>query len=154
MWDEHAGWQYDEELAAKLIGNDADARSAADAAEKGESTNRSTGGSDEGETSADSDSEDDEDEELRRQRRARRRPPRIYPRSTAQRLVDEAEDSVEGARPIFLDLSGLAMARVSSRVYDLYWLERLSLSTNRLSRISPDLSALTNLVDLDLRHNR
>ena len=90
----------------------------------------------------------------RRNRRRRSLAPRNYPRSKAQRLVDEVEDSVAGARPALLDLSELDMDRVTSRVYELDWLERLDLSSNRLLRISPDLAGMDNLVDLDLRHNR
>lgn len=95
-----------------------------------------------------------DDENGRSRRLTLRRARRKYPRSKAQRLVDEAEDSLEGARPSLLDLSNLGMMRVTSRVYDLDWLERLDLSNNRLSRISPDVACLTNLQDLDLRHNR
>lgn len=72
----------------------------------------------------------------------------------AQRLVDEVEDSVEGARPLSLNLNDLDMTRVTSRVYGCDWLESLDLSGNRLYRVSPDMGALDNLISLDLRHNR
>ena len=68
--------------------------------------------------------------------------------------MDEVEDSVEGARPLSLNLNDLEMTRVTSRVYGCAWLESLDLSRNRLYRVSPDMGALDNLINLDLRHNR
>lgn len=68
--------------------------------------------------------------------------------------MDEIEDSVEGACPLSLDLSKLDMTRVTSRIYGCTWLETLDLSSNRLNRVSPDISAMDSLVDVNLRHNR
>ncbi|CAM9838777.1 unnamed protein product, partial [Choristocarpus tenellus] len=84
----------------------------------------------------------------------RRVAPRRHPRSKAQRLVDDAEDSVEGARPVLLDLSGLGAIRVSSRVYNMHWLKQLNLARNNLCRVSPDIDEMVGLVSLDLSHNR
>lgn len=159
VWDDTSGWYYDEELAAQqLLASSADGLPSSEtaddnnsASESGESDSDSSGSSG-GDGGA-----DEEGEERRKRRRKRRRrslAPRNYPRSKAQRLVDEAEDSVDGARPEILDLSELDMDRVTSRVYRLDWLEKLSLSTNRLTRVSPDLAEMESLVDVNLRHNR
>lgn len=175
VWDDSSGWYYDEEVAAaQLAGSGADTGlvnmtvdktvgSHASIAESGEKNGESDTGSDSG-SSGSSSSGDDSGavgagegggaNKRRRNRRRRGPAPRNYPRSKAQRLVDEAEDSVAGARPALLDLSELGMVRVTSRVYDLDWLEGLDLSGNRLMRVSPDLAGMDNLVDLDLRHNR
>lgn len=75
---------------------------------------------------------------------------RRYPRSKAQAIVDEAEDSQLAE----LDLSGLGLERVSSRVFDLMHLRSLDLSKNRLSSLSPDIQYLHNLTRLTLCHNR
>lgn len=78
----------------------------------------------------------------------------LYVSHQAQRLVDEVEDSVEGAQPLSLNLNDLDMTRVTSRVYGCTWLESLDLSRNRLHRVSPDMGAMDSLINLDLRHNR
>lgn len=111
-------------------------------------------GSDESSILTDSDNEEGGAAAHKRRHRTLRVAPRQYPRSKAQKLIDEAEDSIEGARLSSLDLSDLDMTRVSSRVYDLDWLESLDLSRNCLTRVSPDLAALDNLLELDLRCNR
>lgn len=168
VWDDTSGWYYDEELAAQLAaGTDVLPTSTTTTAAV---DNDSTSG-DDGESGSDGDSDSDGSSELggtadaageeaaernkrRRKRRRRSLPPRNYPRSKAQRLVDEVEDSVDGVQPEVLDLSGLDMDRVTSRVYRFEWLQRLDLSRNRLYRISPDLAGMESLVDVDLRHNR
>lgn len=167
MWDDTSGWYYDEDLAAQLAVGTADALPSSTTATADD--NHSTSG-DDGDSGSDSDSgsgssgpdsaadeageEDTERKTRRRKRRRRSLPPRNYPRSKAQRLVDEVEDSVDGVRPDVLDLSGLDMDRVTSRVYRFDWLQRLDLSGNRLYRISPDMAGMESLVDVDLRHNR
>lgn len=183
VWDEVSGWYYDEALAATqlasrgsgsgvdtgITGVPNDEGGDVTVGAHGSATeNSETGGESDTTSSDDSDSDDTGSGEAgsgekktgrgkKRQRKRRRRrslAPRRYPRSKSQRSVDEAEDSVDGARPDLLDLSELEMIRVTSRVYELDWLERLNLSRNRLSRISPDLGGMDNLVDLDLQHNR
>eukprot|EP00903_Cladosiphon_okamuranus_P008234 g7927.t1 len=169
VWDDTSGWYYDEDLAAQLAaGTAALPSSITKTAADHDSTSGGGGDSSSGSDSdSDSDSSsgldgatdagDEEAVERRKRRRKRRRrslPPRNYPRSKAQRLVDEVEDSVDGARPEVLDLSGLDMDRVTSRIYRFDWLQRLDLSRNRLYRISPDLAGMENLMDVDLRHNR
>ncbi|CAM9719054.1 unnamed protein product, partial [Laminaria digitata] len=154
VWDETSGWYYDEQLAAAQFAINNTKRST-ERSDESDITSSDSGDS----SSGDSDDEVGSGGEIKRRRkqnRSRRRrslAPRNYPRSKAQRLVDEAEDSVVGARPALLDLSELEMGRVTSRVYELDWLEGLDLSRNRLVRISPDLAGMGNLVDLDLRHN-
>lgn len=169
VWDDTSGWYYDEDLAAQLAAGTVDAlpssttTTAADhhstSGDDGDSGSGSNSGSDSGSSELDdaADATGDEDAERTKRRRKRRRrslPPRNYPRSKAQRLVDEVEDSVDGARPEVLDLSGLDMDRVTSRVYRFDWLQRLDLSRNQLYRISPDLAGMESLVDVDMRHNR
>lgn len=170
MWDDTSGWYYDEDLAAQLAsGVDALPSSTTTTAADHDSTSGDNGDSG-SESDGDSDSDiesssglgtadtgGEEAAERKRPRRKRRRrslAPRNYPRSKAQRLVDEVEDSVDGARPEVLDLSGLDMDRVTSRVYRFDWLQRLDFSRNRFYRISPDLAGMESLVDVDLRHNR
>lgn len=182
MWDESSGWYYDEELAAaQLAGSGASTGTGAGltnmtvddtvgshvgntggSEKRGGESDSGSSDSGSGGSSGSSSSGDDSSgggggggaKKRRRNRRRRSLAPRNYPRSKAQRLVDEAEDSVAGARPALLDLSELDMDRVTSRVYELDWLEGLDLSGNRLVRISPDLAGMDDLVDLDLRHNR
>eukprot|EP00904_Undaria_pinnatifida_P013165 jgi/Undpi1/897/HiC_scaffold_10.g04361.m1 len=183
VWDEVSGWYYDEALAATQLasrgsGSGVDTGTTGVPNDEGgdvtfgahgsATENSETSGESDTPSSEDSDSDDTGSGEAgsgekrtergkKRQRKRRRRrslAPRRYPRSKSQRLVDEAEDSVDGARPDLLDLSELEMIRVTSRVYELDWLERLNSSRNRLSRISPDLGGMDNLVDLDLQHNR
>lgn len=174
VWDDTSGWYYDEALAAQLASGTGVPQDSAIATAADHNT-PSGEDSDSGSGDSDDDSDDDRDsdsssgldgtadaageeaaERKRRRRKRRRRSlaPRNYPRSKAQRLVDEVEDSVDGARPEVLDLSRLDMDRVTSRVYRLDWLARLDLSSNRLYRISPDLAGMESLVDLNLRHNR
>eukprot|EP00752_Nemacystus_decipiens_P011953 g10598.t1 len=162
VWDDTSGWYYDEDLAAQLAAgtSDATATTADDhhstSDDGGDSSSASDSGSDSDSDGATNEAgEEDADRRKRRRKRRRRSlPPRNYPRSKAQRLVDEVEDSVDGARPEGLGLSGLEMDRVTSRVYRFDWLQRLDLSRNRLYRISPDLAGMESLVDVDFRHNR
>lgn len=177
VWDDTSGWYYDEELAARQAGGAGGLlKEATTESPAVVDTNSTSGGGDESGVGSGSDRDSDSDSdsssgdegaadttgeegaaERKKRRRKRRRPslpPRNYPRSKAQRLVDEVEDSVEGARPEALDLSKLDMDRVTSRVYRLDWLRHLDLSSNRLYRISPDLASLESLVDINLRHNR
>lgn len=173
VWDESSGWYYDEELAIEQVTgnikagtpreteNDDTADASVDRkSEKSRSDSESSSGD---RSSTDSSSEgglgstEDISRKSKRRRskkKHRKRAPRKYPRSKAQRLVDEAEDSMDGVRPCRLDLSMLDMIKLTSRVYELGWLQVLDLSSNRLSRISPDLALMENLIDLNLRHNR
>lgn len=173
VWDDTSGWYYDEDLAAQLLSCDKNGprSSASTKSNDGNDAIADNGESDD-ESGSDSDSDssegddtkaypagDGDEESARRKKRRRKRrrrslAPRNYPRSKAQRLVDEAEDAVDGARPESLDLSELDMDRVTSRVYRMDWLTRLDLSNNRLYRISPDLAGMESLVDVNLRHNR
>lgn len=167
VWDDTSGWYYDEDLAAQVGGIDvlpggATTTTADHGSASGDNDNSGRGSDDDSDSDDDSSSGSDgavdaageEAAERKKQRRKRSLPPRSYPRSKAQRLVDEAEDSMIGARPEVLDLGGLGMDRVTSRVYRFDWLKRLDLSRNRLCRISPDLAGMESLVDVDLRHNR
>ncbi|CAM9868357.1 unnamed protein product, partial [Hapterophycus canaliculatus] len=180
VWDETSGWYYDEELAAQIfsVGNDGPRKSTSTGSNGGNDTiseDGESGGESGSGSGNDSDSDSSEDNGIgsgyaatggggdeenaqrrRRQRKRRRRSlvPRKYPRSKAQRLVDEAEDSVDGARPESLDLSKLDMHKVTSRVYRMDWLKKLDLSSNQLYRISPDLAGMESLVDVNLRQNR
>lgn len=172
VWDDQSGWYYDEDVAAQLAGGIAglpggtkqaaadldsasgdDGDSGSDSDDDDDSESDNSGGLD-GTADAAGEEEAAERKKRRRKRRRRSLPPRNYPRSKAQRLVDEAEDSMDGVRPEALNLSGLDMDRVTSRVYRFDWLQRLDLSKNRLYRISPDLAGMEDLVDVDLRHNR
>lgn len=159
MWDDTSGWYYDEQLATQqLLAKSVDALPASELADDNNSASEGSGNDSDSSSSSGDDVGVGEagEEKIKRRRKRRRRSiaPRNYPRSNAQRLVDEAEDSVDGARPESLDLSELDMDRVTSRVYRLYWLKKLNLSTNRLTRISPDLAEMECLVDINLRHNR
>lgn len=159
VWDDTSGWYYDEDLATQLLTGGVDIISK-NGSDDGNVT-ASVEVESESESDTDSDSEEDgtdeqvgERKKRRRKRRRRSLAPRNFPRSKAQRLVDEAEDSIDGARPEILDLSKLDMDRITSRVYRLDWLQRLDLSNNRLYRISPDLAGMESLVDVNFRHNR
>lgn len=176
VWDDASGWYYDEDLAAQLLSggkdglrtststgsNDGNGTTSEDGESGGESGSGSDSYSDSSEDNvkargyADGDGGEEAAQKKKRRRKRRRRSlaPRNYPRSKAQRLVDEAEDSVDGARPESLDLSELGMDRVTSRVYRMDCLNKLDLSRNQLYRISPDLAGMENLVDVNLRHNR
>ncbi|CAM9251020.1 unnamed protein product [Scytosiphon promiscuus] len=168
VWDDTSGWYFDEDLARQVSSSGKDGPGSND----GNSAISEDDGSD-GESASDSNSESSEDigtateytageggeEDARRKKRRRKRrrrslAPRKYPRSKAQRLVDEAEDSIDGARPDSLNLSELNMDRVTSRIYRMDWLTKLDLSNNRLYRISPDLAGMESLVDVNLRQNR
>lgn len=169
VWDDSSGWYYDEAVAAQQLaaGTCDDKRVAGTetfdrgvvedprAASSRVSSSSEESGSNSSDSSSSGEGADDTKERRRRKKggRKRRLAPRRFPRCKAQRLVDDAEDSVDGARPELLDLSMLDMTRVTSRVYGLGWLQRLDLSSNRLSRISPDLAGMECLVDLNLRHN-
>lgn len=161
VWDHTFGWYYDEDLATQLLTGGVDVVSKSGSDDGNVTASVEVESESESESETDSDSEEDgtheQASERKKQRRKRRRrslAPRTFPRSKAQRLVDEAEDSVDGARPETLDLSKLDMDRVTSRVYRLDWLQSLDLSNNRLHRISPDLAGMESLVDVNFRHNR
>ncbi|KAG5185519.1 hypothetical protein JKP88DRAFT_311942 [Tribonema minus] len=53
-----------------------------------------------------------------------------------------------------LDLSGLGVTRITSRMYDLRGLRALVLANNALERISPDICDLASLTHLDISNNR
>lgn len=179
VWNDSSGWYYDEAVAAQqLAAGTRDDKSMAGAetfgggvVEDPKTATRdvSSSGDESDSDSSDSssvgearggESEGGEGGDKTKQRRRRKKgerkgrlAPRRFPRCKAQRLVDDAEDSVDGARPELLNLSMLGMTRVTSRVYGLDWLKILDLSSNRLSRISPDLAGMECLVDMNLRHN-
>lgn len=83
-----------------------------------------------------------------------KRPPKKFPRSKMQALVDTAEESENPAKRATLDLSGLGATRVSSRIYELKDLRELIARDNVLSRISADLADTEGLTKLDLGNNR
>lgn len=161
VWDESLGWVYGKgqgrnELTHEDFGATA-ARSSSDGEyEEASQSDSETFLSSDGEESGDAPVAAGDDRRRRRRNKIRRHTvaPRKYPRSKAQRLVDEAEDSLDGARPAVLDLSMLGLKRVTSRVYEFEWLEKLDLSGNKLTRISPDMGAMRSLVELNLRDNR
>lgn len=160
VWDDSVGWYYDEELSIKQLAaksiateNPGEGVTYDVGVENTSGHSGSSSDSDGGSSSASSGSRV-RDKRRRKKKRRRSLAPRNYPRSKAQRLVDEAEDDVDGVQSLRLDLSMMDMDRVSSRVYGLDWLETLDLSSNRLTRISPDLAGIESLVDLNFRHNR
>lgn len=75
---------------------------------------------------------------------------RKYPRSKAQAIIDEAEDG----RLQELDLSGIGMMKLSSRVFDLVHLTSLSLAHNKLEHLPTEIQYLQNLTCLRLNGNR
>lgn len=167
IWDDSSGWYYDHELAAKqqqerqILAESTISNSSGTKQRPGEGDDDGLTGDEDSGSGNDSDSSESGDSdyqedgtERKRRRKRRALPSRRFPRSRGQRLVDEAEDSMHGARPELLDLSMLDMVRVTSRVYDLKWLRGLDLSHNRLTRISPDLASMRSLTDLNLRQNR
>lgn len=79
--------------------------------------------------------------------------PRHHPRSMAQQLVDDIEDCP--GENVCLNLSGLSLRRISSRIYDLGdKVTSADLSRNQLCRISPDIAELHLLVTLDISKNQ
>ncbi|KAJ1453237.1 hypothetical protein M885DRAFT_466676, partial [Pelagophyceae sp. CCMP2097] len=76
-------------------------------------------------------------------------PPREWPRSVAQRLVDVAEDECAES----LCLSHLDLLRLSFRVLNLECLTHLDVSHNRIAAVPADLGSLTNLTRLDYSNN-
>lgn len=161
VWDEALGWVYGEgqsrnELTREEFGVAATRSSSDGEHEEASQSNSETVSSSDGEESGDIPVTAGDDRTTRRGSKIQRHTvaPRKYPRSRAQRLVDEAEDSLDGARPSVLDLSMLGLKRVTSRVYEFEWLEMLDLSGNKLTRISPDMGAMRSLAELNLRDNR
>ena len=67
-----------------------------------------------------------------------------YPvcRSKAQVLMDAAEDDWVG-KEIYLDMSGLGAAYISSRLFDVSNLHTLNLENNKLKKLSDQISYLT-----------
>ncbi|CAM9426984.1 unnamed protein product, partial [Discosporangium mesarthrocarpum] len=147
-YTESAGWYFDEELAARLLKNKKDGGKVDNVKDEGAETG------DDGSSSEGYEREGMGRGEATAGSKSKRAAPRQYPRSKAQRLVDEVEDSVEGARPERLDLSGLKAERISARVYQLAWLRELSLARNCLRRVSPDIAEMEGLVRLDVSYNR
>lgn len=96
-----------------------------------------------------SDSELSEDSEVVR---ARRRAARKFPRSQVQGILDKGEDDINNT--FLLDLSHIGAKRFSSRLYDLYHLQKLDLSFNKLTKLSTNIQFLNKLQHLDLGHNR
>ena len=76
---------------------------------------------------------------------------REYPRSSAQRRVDLAEDT-EGTES--LDLSGLEMSRISFRALSIETLTALNVSDNQITRLVPDIGGLAMLEKLDASGNQ
>jgi Leucine-rich repeat (LRR) protein len=77
---------------------------------------------------------------------------RTYPRSPAQLRVDAAEDlAAEDA--VALDMSGLNAWKLSTRIWNLATLTRLSLAHNQLTRIPSGIQDLVSLEHLDVSHN-
>jgi Leucine-rich repeat (LRR) protein len=77
---------------------------------------------------------------------------RKYPRSKAQQIVDAAEDA--GEQALLLDMSGLDAWKLSSRVWNLLFLQQLVLSHNNLARIPSGVQDLIHLEELDVSHNQ
>lgn len=85
--------------------------------------------------------------------RARRREKRRYPRSKAQVLLDKAEDNARtGLKHLSISDCGIDF-RVSDRIWDLTNLVQLSLSKNKLRKLSTKVEYLVKLVELDISHN-
>ncbi|KAK1942956.1 Leucine-rich repeat protein SHOC-2 [Phytophthora citrophthora] len=82
----------------------------------------------------------------------KRKMQRKYPRSKAQKIVDEAEDAEEKVQ--ILDMSGLEAWKLSSRIWNLPFLTKLVLSRNCLSRIPSGIQDLIHLEELDVSHNQ
>ncbi|CAN0407739.1 unnamed protein product, partial [Ectocarpus sp. 12 AP-2014] len=102
-WDDTSGWYYDEDLATQLLTGGVDVVSKKGSDDGNVAASVEVESESESDTDSDSEEEgsDEEAGERKKQRRKRRRrslAPRNFPRSKAQRLVDEAEDSVDGAR--------------------------------------------------------
>lgn len=95
--------------------------------------------------------EDEPDETANLSALEKRKLKRKYPRSKAQERVDEAEDLEEDG--IELDLSGLHIWKLSSRIWNLQFLKTLVLSNNELTRVPSGIQDLLNLEDLDVSHN-
>lgn len=161
VWDDSLGWVYGEgqsynELTREDFGaTDTRSNPNGEHKEASQSNSETVSSSEEGE-SRDTPIAAGDDRTKWRRSKIRRHTvaSRKYPRSRAQRLVDEAEDSLDGARPSALDLSMLGLKRVTSRVYKFEWLEMLNLSGNKLTRISPDMGTMRSLAELNLRDNR
>lgn len=75
----------------------------------------------------------------------------------AQRACDEALQRIAECvrrRSTVLDLSGLGLAQMPSRVGQLTKLTELNLAHNRLTSLPPELGQLAHLTRLDLSHNQ
>ncbi|TMW61520.1 hypothetical protein Poli38472_012711 [Pythium oligandrum] len=94
----------------------------------------------------DANGEDDEDPSLLKKKK------RKQPRSKAQQRVDDAEDL--GDQVLELDMSGLRAWRLSSRIWNLTTLMRLTLANNELARIPSGIQDLVQLEWLDISHNQ
>lgn len=95
--------------------------------------------------------EDEPDETANLSALEKRKLKRKYPRSKAQERVDEAEDLEENG--LELDLSGLHIWKLSSRIWNLQFLKTLMMSNNDLSRIPSGIQDLLHLENLDVSHN-
>ncbi|KAL4158859.1 hypothetical protein PRNP1_004633 [Phytophthora ramorum] len=93
-----------------------------------------------------------EGEEVELDEATKRKLRRKYPRSTAQQIVDDAEDAGEQAQ--LLDMSGLDAWKLSSRIWNLQFLRKVVLSHNCLTRIPSGIQDLIHLEELDVSYNQ
>ncbi|OWZ14588.1 TKL protein kinase [Phytophthora megakarya] len=94
----------------------------------------------------------DETEEAKMDETTKRKLSRSFPRSKAQQIVDDAEDA--GKNVQLLDMSGLDVWKLSSRIWNLQFLKKLVLSNNFLTRIPSGIQDLIHLEELDVSHNQ
>ncbi|KAL3667775.1 hypothetical protein V7S43_007326 [Phytophthora oleae] len=93
-----------------------------------------------------------EAQEIELDEATKRKMQRKYPRSKAQKIVDEAEDAEEQVQ--VLDMSGLEAWKLSSRIWNLQFLMKLVLSHNCLTRIPSGVQDLIHLEELDVSYNQ